>query len=310
MSVHSGVGVPEVVISFAGLAVLGVLALAVLFAVVAALKHRRWGWLTGMTVMALSAAVALAAAFVSVIPSTRTVSVPGVETPVSAVPGVDPEAIAAAPRIALDGGAEAEQTRQDPTEAAPEASIGELNTSDAQADASQAAVAATDVAQKSPADELVIGEPAKARPAWIDQPPAANQKVIVVGPFTTRTACQEKATESAVAWVNSQVGAAWPPRLGPMPPLPIDLVEQVTKARHVEARDTSVGEVYFQYALVELDEELRTDLLGRVERERSALTQQRGVRVVTLGGASLLAAVGVLHMALRIGPRRAPTPTA
>lgn len=263
----------------AGMLLVAAVAMSIVVALAAAIRHKRWGILA----VALAAVVALPASamLVWVRSASRVESVSVAAAPVAAH-NIDPEEAAAAPpRIQLLD-APSPPAAEQPANSVP------------------------------PAMQL-DDEPPSAdrpkRPDWVDAPPDRNQHVVTIGPFTTRGALQQFNTGQIAEWVRGEFHDAWPERLGPMPPIAVDLAA-LTKAEHEETRETSVGEVYLRYLLLELDDSQRQRIEGALREARVVTQQRRGVQAVAVGGGALVAVVGVLHLALQAGRRRPTTPTA
>lgn len=203
----------------------------------------------------------------------------------------------ARPRIELDDATEAPSAEAD---AADAESNGDNQPTGEEPVDEKTADEDTALADDEPAEELTVQstEPSE-RPAWVEKPSGWSQTVLSVGPFTTRQAADEAARERTREWVIEQardlVGGSREPVVR------FEAFESSVIDRYAETRETSVGEVYLVYTLIEIDEPTR-----RTIREETALMVDRRQRqdfvqdTAVIGG-GVLVLLAVVHLVLRRG---------
>lgn len=275
-------------VSFAGLFALGLvatLALGVLFGLIAAIRHKKWGLLLLGGAFTILSLITMAGVFVGYASVERTAQnqtarLQATTTTTKAKPVSDTELIAVAaakPRIELED--------QAAVEAEPEA---------------------------NDAEEIALEPPAEPRPDWVTADLKANQHRFTAGPFTTVEQCRADARVQLNDWVWEATRLRQPD-FGPEPPASwSDAITEITdrfgKEEHLEKRQTSVGEVYLLHTLAELDDENHGWLDDHVELWTREAQRTRGMRAVVLGGGVVVGLLGCGHLLLRGGQRSEKEP--
>lgn len=147
------------------------------------------------------------------------------------------------------------------------------------------------------------------RPAWLDGGATADQGVFTAGPFSVASESHSVAPEF-YDWVWDRA-AVRQPDLGPTPPdwwggAMREVQERMVVATYRERRETSVGTVYLDHTLAEIDPEDQQWLAARADEWLAKSRRERGVQRVAWGGAGLLTLLAIVHGALRSGASRSP----